>query len=79
MYLLTLRGPRHLMRRPAGVAAVEPDHRQAAVDQLGAERATAVAIPGAKLVIFDGMGRNLPWVELAGYIAGLVQRAEASR
>ena len=41
-------------------------------------RATAAAIPGAKLVIFDGMGHHLPpelWAELAGYIAGLVQRA----
>ena len=40
--------------------------------------ATAAAIPGAKLVIFDGMGHHLPpelWAELAGYIAGLVQRA----
>jgi len=45
-------------------------------------RATAAAIPGARLVIFDGMGHNLPrqlWAELAGHIAGLVQRAEASR
>lgn len=45
-------------------------------------RATAAAIPGAKLVIFDGMGHHLPrelWAELAGYIAELVQRAEASR
>jgi pimeloyl-ACP methyl ester carboxylesterase len=45
-------------------------------------RATAAAIPGAKLAIFDGMGHHLPpelWAELAGYIAELVQRAEASR
>jgi pimeloyl-ACP methyl ester carboxylesterase len=45
-------------------------------------RATAAAIPGATLVIFDGMGHNLPrqlWPQLAGHIAELVQRADASR
>jgi pimeloyl-ACP methyl ester carboxylesterase len=43
-------------------------------------RATAGAIPGAKLVTFDGMGHNLPrqlWAHLVGHIAELVQRAEA--
>ena len=43
-------------------------------------RATAAAIPGAELVIVDGMGHNLPrqlWPELATHIAGLVTRAEA--
>jgi pimeloyl-ACP methyl ester carboxylesterase len=42
-------------------------------------RATAAAIPGAELVIFDGMGHSLPeppWPKLAGLIAGLVHRAE---
>ena len=40
-------------------------------------RATAAAIPDAKLVIFDGVGHNLPrelWAELAGHI----EPAEAS-
>jgi pimeloyl-ACP methyl ester carboxylesterase len=49
---------------------------------LSGGRATAAAIPGAKLVIFDGMGHSLPrqlWAQLAGHIAELVQRAEASR
>lgn len=43
-------------------------------------RATAAAIPGAKLVIFEGMGHNLPrelWPELAGHIADLVRRGES--
>jgi pimeloyl-ACP methyl ester carboxylesterase len=43
-------------------------------------RATAAAIPGAELVIFDGMGHSLPeplWPKLADLIAGLVDRAEA--
>jgi pimeloyl-ACP methyl ester carboxylesterase len=45
-------------------------------------RATAAAVPGTTLVIFDGMGHNLPqelWAELAGHIIELVQRADASR
>jgi pimeloyl-ACP methyl ester carboxylesterase len=44
-------------------------------------RATAAAIPGAELVIIDGMGHNLPrglWPEFALLIANLVQRVEAA-
>jgi pimeloyl-ACP methyl ester carboxylesterase len=44
-------------------------------------RATAAAIPGAELVIIDGMGHNLPrglWPEFASLIANLVQRVEAA-
>ena len=43
-------------------------------------RATAAAIPGAELVIFEGMGHSIPrelWPDIAGRITGLVQRAEA--
>ena len=43
-------------------------------------RATAAAIPGAELVIFEGMGHSLSqqlWPKIADLIAGLVQRAEA--
>ncbi len=42
-------------------------------------RATAAAIPGAELVVIDGMGHNLPqglWHRLATLIADHVQRAE---
>jgi pimeloyl-ACP methyl ester carboxylesterase len=42
-------------------------------------RATAEAIPGAKLVTIDGMGHNLPrpaWPVMAADITELVQRAE---
>jgi pimeloyl-ACP methyl ester carboxylesterase len=42
-------------------------------------RATAAAIPDAKLVIIDGMGHNLPrqlWPEFATHIAELVHRTE---
>jgi pimeloyl-ACP methyl ester carboxylesterase len=43
-------------------------------------RATAAAIPGAELVVIDGMGHDLPralWPRLAAKIAELVQRGEA--
>ncbi|MFC4121931.1 alpha/beta fold hydrolase [Nonomuraea zeae] len=43
-------------------------------------RATAEVIPGAELVVIDGMGHDLPralWPELATRIAALVQRAES--
>jgi pimeloyl-ACP methyl ester carboxylesterase len=40
-------------------------------------RATAAAIPGAELVVIDGMGHDLPralWPQLAAKIADLVER-----
>jgi pimeloyl-ACP methyl ester carboxylesterase len=43
-------------------------------------RATARAIPGAELAIFDGMGHDLPrplWAEIARRISDLVHRADA--
>jgi hypothetical protein len=43
-------------------------------------RATAAAIPGAELVVLDGMGHDLPralWPEITSRIAGVVQRVEA--
>ncbi len=43
-------------------------------------RATAGAIPGAELAIFEGMGHNIPrelWAEIARRIGELVQRADA--
>ena len=44
-------------------------------------KATAAAVPGAELVILDGMGHDLPralWPEITGGIAALVERAEAA-
>jgi pimeloyl-ACP methyl ester carboxylesterase len=44
--------------------------------------ATAAAIPGAVLVVVDGMGHDLPraaWPEIIGPIAALVARAEDER
>ena len=45
-------------------------------------RATARAIPGAELVVLDGMGHHLSrelWAEIARHIGELVARAEAER
>jgi pimeloyl-ACP methyl ester carboxylesterase len=43
-------------------------------------RATAAAIPGAELVIINGLGHDLPralWPEITSRIATLVQRVES--
>jgi pimeloyl-ACP methyl ester carboxylesterase len=43
-------------------------------------RATAAAIPGAELVLIEGMGHNLPpglWDRLADLVAAVVQKGEA--
>jgi pimeloyl-ACP methyl ester carboxylesterase len=45
-------------------------------------RATAAAIPGAELVLIEGIGRGLPsalWDRLAELIARLVERSAAPR
>jgi len=42
-------------------------------------RATAAAIPGAELVLIDGMGHNLPpgvWDRLADHISAIVRKGE---
>nr|WP_295930604.1 alpha/beta hydrolase [uncultured Dyadobacter sp.] len=44
-------------------------------------RATAAAVPGAELVLYDGVGHGFPkqlWPEFADRIVGLVRRAEAA-
>jgi pimeloyl-ACP methyl ester carboxylesterase len=49
------------------------------IDASGA-RATAEALPGAELVLIEGMGHNLPralWPRLVLLIADHVQQAEA--
>ena len=49
---------------------------------LSGGEATAAAIPGAELVVLDGMGHDLPqalWGEVTGRIAALVERAERAR
>ena len=45
-------------------------------------QATARAIAGAELAVFDGMGHDLPrglWAEIAGRIGELIERADAAR
>jgi hypothetical protein len=46
----------------------------------GGGKATAAAIPGAKLMVSTAWANRPPelWEELAGHIAELVQRVEAS-
>jgi pimeloyl-ACP methyl ester carboxylesterase len=54
--------------------------QDALVDVSGG-RATAAAIPGAELLVVEGMGHDLPlpvWPTLAARIADLVQRVDAS-
>lgn len=44
-------------------------------------RATAAAIPGAELVLIDGMGHNLPpglWERIADHVAAIVRKGEAT-
>lgn len=45
-------------------------------------RATAAAIPGAELVLIEGMGHNIPpglWERIADHIAAIVRKGEARR
>lgn len=49
---------------------------------LSGGQATAEAIPGAELVVIDGMGHDLPrplWLTVAERIAALVARAAATK
>jgi len=44
--------------------------------------ATVAAIPGAELLVIDGMGHNLPralWPQVAARIAELAERADRTR
>jgi pimeloyl-ACP methyl ester carboxylesterase len=44
--------------------------------------ATAAAVPGAELVVFEGMGHDLPralWPEIVAHVDRLVQRGERAR
>jgi pimeloyl-ACP methyl ester carboxylesterase len=53
-----------------------------AMCDLSGGRATAAAIPGAELVIIEGMGHDLPpalWPEITSRIASLILRVEAAR
>ena len=45
-------------------------------------RATAAVIPGAELVLIDGMGHNIPpglYERIADHSAGVITKAEAAR
>jgi pimeloyl-ACP methyl ester carboxylesterase len=50
--------------------------------RLSGGEATAAAIPGAELVVIDGMGHDLPrplWPRITDLIVGLVERVEPAR
>ena len=56
--------------------------REDALVHVSGGEATAAAVPGARLVVFEGMGHSLPlplWDALAGEIAGNVARGEQLR
>jgi pimeloyl-ACP methyl ester carboxylesterase len=56
--------------------------RQDALVNVSGGRATAAAVPGAELLLVDGMGHDLPrevWPQLVERITALVQRTEAAR
>jgi len=53
-----------------------------AICDVSGGRATAAAIPGAELVVIEGLGHNLPpglWERFADHIAEVVQRGETRR
>jgi pimeloyl-ACP methyl ester carboxylesterase len=50
--------------------------------QVSGAHATAAAVPGAELVVFEGMGHDLPrplWPDIVAHIAGLVERVDRAR
>jgi pimeloyl-ACP methyl ester carboxylesterase len=76
--------------RPPAALGAPPEDRAGFIDwqvraadvmcDVSGGRATAAAIPGAELVIVDGMGHSLPqplWPDLAARIAAVVHRTEA--
>jgi pimeloyl-ACP methyl ester carboxylesterase len=75
-------GDRTARLRSLRVPALVLHGAQDVMCDISGGRATAAAIPGAELVILDGMGHSLPrplWPEITGRIAGLARRAEALR
>jgi pimeloyl-ACP methyl ester carboxylesterase len=64
------------------VAALVVHGAQDALVDVSGGRATAAAIPGAELLLIDGMGHDLPravWPQLIDAITALVERGEATR
>ncbi|GAA1688136.1 alpha/beta hydrolase [Nonomuraea maheshkhaliensis] len=72
-------GDRTARLRTVGVPTLVLHGADDAMCDVSGGKATAAAIPGAELVIIDGMGHNLPrqlWSDTAAHIARLVHRAE---
>jgi pimeloyl-ACP methyl ester carboxylesterase len=69
----------HLGEISAPTLVIHGEHDQL-VDVSGG-RATAAAIPGAELMVVEGMGHDLPravWPEITDRITALIRRAEAA-
>jgi pimeloyl-ACP methyl ester carboxylesterase len=75
-------GDRSARLRQVDVPALVVHGAQDRMCNVSGGRATAAAIPGAELVVFEGMGHDLPrplWPELAAKIVETVRRGEARR
>ncbi|MEU8358784.1 alpha/beta hydrolase [Nonomuraea sp. NPDC048882] len=72
-------GDRTARLRTVGVPTLVLHGAEDAMCDVSGGKATAAAIPGAELVIIDGMGHDLPrqlWSDTAAHIARLVHRVE---
>lgn len=75
-------GDRTAGLRSVGVPALVIHGSQDRMCDVSGGRATAAAIPGAELLVIEGMGHDLPrplWADFAARIAAVVQRGEARR
>ncbi|GAA0395556.1 alpha/beta hydrolase [Streptomyces luteireticuli] len=74
-------GDRTALLRSLSVPALVVHGTDDVLCDVSGGRATAAAVPGAELMIVDGMGHDLPrelWPGIAGRIAALVRRAEGA-
>ena len=75
-------GDRTARLRSLGVPALVLHGAEDKMCHVSGAHATAAAIPGAKLVVFDGMGHDLPralWSVMVGHIAEVVASGESQR
>lgn len=73
-------GDRTQKLRELGVPALVVHGTHDVICDVSGGKATAAAIPGAQLVLIDGMGHDIPpalWDRIASHIAATVRRGEA--
>lgn len=73
-------GDRSQQLRQLSVPALVVHGTRDVICDVSGGKATAAAIPGAELVLIDGMGHDIPpalWDRIAAHIAATVRRAEA--